>query len=440
MSGNWTKPVTRRSGTAALPGPRGPGAPGARRLYTRGGLFYGARMRQSPVGRLGGQRDFLVLAVAQFSMAFAMNFMFVFFPFYVHAISPLDEGATLRWTGLILGAGSAMAVFGSTIWGSLTDRFSPKTLFVCGLLAHAGLVAVMGFVTSLSLLLAVQIVRGFLGGISTIGLIIVSAISRDDELPQRMGAYQTALTLGQIFSPPLGAMAAAMFGFRGAFLASSLMLFGVFLFAWFALCPVEPQPRRTAAHPMRRRRLWLVWLVSFAGTIQIVFLPSILPTILQGFGVAESARVTAAGLMVFAYGATAAAGSYGFGRLAVRIPAPQLLLLLAGGASCLQVLLLLGAGPVSFTLIRMAQTACAAGIFPLVLVQIVSEGGKDSIGFVNAARFAGNAVAPVIATFILAHAGLPTLFFALAAALGAAALGNLGLSGRQAAAGRNRAD
>jgi predicted MFS family arabinose efflux permease len=395
-------------------------------------------MRQSPVGRLGGQRDFLVLAIAQFSLAFAMNFMFVFLPFYVHAISPLDEGATLRWTGIILGAASAMAVFGSTFWGNLTDRFSPKTLFVGGLLAHAVLVAVMSIVTSLPLLLAIQLVRGFVGGISTIGLIIVSAISRDDELPQRMGTYQSALTLGQIFSPPLGAAAATMFGFRGAFLASSLMMFGVFLFAWFGLCPVGPQQRRTAAHPMRRRRLWLIWLVSFAGTIQIVFLPSILPTILQGFGIVESARVTTAGLMVFAYGVSAAAGSYGFSRLAVRIPAPQLMLLVAGGASCLQVLLLLGAGPVSFTLIRMAQTACAAGIFPLVLVQIVSEGGKDSIGFVNAARFAGNAVSPVIATFTLAHANLATLYVALAAALGLAALGSLGLGGRQASGGRDR--
>jgi predicted MFS family arabinose efflux permease len=268
------------------------------------------------------------------------------------------------------------------------------------------------------------------GGISTIGLIIVAAISREDELPRRMGTYQSALTLGQIFSPPLGAMAATAFGYQGAFFVAGLMFFGVFLYAWFGLCPVGPQPRRAAAPALRRTRLWLIWLVSFASTMQIVFLPSVLPTVLQGFGIAESARVTTAGLMVFAYGASAAAGSYGFGRLAARVPAPRLMLLTAGGASCLQVLLLFGSGPISFTLIRMAQTACAAGIFPLVLVQAVSEGGTESIGFVNASRFAGNAVSPVIATFMLAHAGQPALFLALAAALGAAALGCFGAGGR----------
>lgn len=397
-------------------------------------------MHRPPAERPRGQRDFLVLVTAQFSIAFSTNFMFVFLPFYVHAISPLDEAATLRWTGLILGAGSAMAVFGSTFWARLTDRISPKSLFVGGLLSHAVLVAVMGFVTRLGLLLTIQILRGFLGGISTIGLILAAAMSRDDELPRRMGTYQSALTLGQILSPPLGAVAATAFGFQGAFLASSVMLFAVFFFAWFGLAPVGPQPRRLSAERMRRAGLWFIWLVSFASTMQIVFLPSILPTVLQGFGVAESARVTTAGLIVFAYGASAAAGSYGTGRLAARIRVPHLMLLVAGGASCLQVLLLLCADSLSFTLIRMAQTACAAGIFPLVLVQAVSEWGKESIGFVNAARFAGNAVGPVMATFILAHANLPTLFFTLAAALGMAALGNLGLSGGPAAGGRGRAE
>jgi hypothetical protein len=59
-------------------------------------------------------RDIAVLVAAQFSLAFAINFMTVFLPFYVQAISPLDEAATLRWTGLIVGVSSAVATFGST--------------------------------------------------------------------------------------------------------------------------------------------------------------------------------------------------------------------------------------------------------------------------------------------------------------------------------------
>jgi hypothetical protein len=49
-------------------------------------------------------RDIAVLVTAPFNLAFAINFMYVFLSFYVQVISPLDEAATLRWTGLAAAA------------------------------------------------------------------------------------------------------------------------------------------------------------------------------------------------------------------------------------------------------------------------------------------------------------------------------------------------
>ena len=380
-------------------------------------------MRAATVDDRRKNRDVLVLTTAQFFMAFALNFMFVFLPFYVHDISTLDEAATLRWTGLIVGAASAMATFASTFWGNLTDRYSPKALFERGVLSHAILVGLMGFVTDLRLLLAIRILQGFLGGISTIGLIIISAISDQEQLARRMGAYQSALTLGQIFSPPMGALAAAAFGFRGAFIASSLILLANFTFCLVGLSPLPPRPRQPA-EPIPRRQLWLAWAIAFAGTIQIVFLPSVLPTILQSFNLPEGQQLVAAGTIVFAYGASAAVGSYGFSRLATRVRPERLILHAALGASCLQVLLILGVAPVSFTLIRMGQTCLAAGIFPLVLTRVAARSHGATIGFINTSRFAGNAAGPIIATFILANSSLLILYVSLGAGLAAVATGH----------------
>jgi DHA1 family multidrug resistance protein-like MFS transporter len=366
-------------------------------------------------------RDVAVLVTAQFSLAFAINFMTVFLPFYVQAISPLDEAGTLRWTGLIVGATSATAIFGSTFWARLTDRFSPKALFERGILSHVILVGLMGFATDLRVLLGIRIVQGFLGGISTIGLMIISVISTEEQMARRMGMYQSALTMGQIFAPPLGAMAAAAVGFRGAFLASSLMILAVFVFSLVGLGHVAPLPRKSAADEIPRRQLWLAWGVALAGTVHIVFLPSVLPTILRDFKVPEGEQLVMAGLVVFAYGASAAAGSYGFSRLTERIPIQRLVLACALGASVFQVLQILGTGPVTFTLIRMLQTALASGIFPLILVQLVSRSHGGRIGFINTARFAGNAAGPVIATFVLANSNLLTLYLVLGAGLAAAA-------------------
>ena len=370
------------------------------------------------------RRDFVVVSTTQFFLAFALNFMLVFLPFYVHRISALEEAATLRWLGLIVGAAPAMATFGSTFWGRLTDRYSPKGLFERGMLSHAILVTLMAFTTDLRLLFAIRVVQGFLGGISTIGLIIVAAISTEDELARRMGIYQSALTLGQIFAPPLGAMAAAAFGFRGAFLTSGLMLFVVCLFCQLTLSRIPLRPNASATAQIPRRQIWLAWLVSLLGTMHIIFLPSVLPTILRGFEVAASQELVTAGTIVFAYGIAAAAGSYGFSRLAGKIPAARLVLATALGASICQLLLYFGTDTLTFTLIRMAQTGCAAGIFPLILAQIATRSEGKTIGFINTSRFAGNALGPVTATFILAHSDLLTLYLVLGVGLALASIGH----------------
>ena len=78
----------------------------------------------------------------------------------------------------------------------------------------------------------------------------------------------------------------------------------------------------------------------------------------------------------------------------------------------------------AFTLIRMAQTGCAAGIFPLILAQIATKSQGKTIGLINTARFAGNALGPIMATFILSQSNLPTLYLVLGAGLALAAAGN----------------
>lgn len=142
--------------------------------------------------------------------------------------------------------------------------------------------------------------------------------------------------------------------------------------------------------------------------MQIVFLPSILPASLRIFHIPDSQRLVTAGTIVFAYGASAAAGSYSLSRLARPFPPERLVLASALGASVFQVLLFAGAGPIPFTPIRMAQIAAR------------SQGA--TIEIIHTARFAGNAAGPVIATFVLAHSDLLSLYMVLGAGLVAAAL------------------
>ena len=147
-------------------------------------------------------------------MAFSFNFVLIFLPFFIYSISPYSSRETLIWLGFIMGAPSFAAAFASTYWGSLASRLSPKHLFMGGLLSHAVIILLMGFVSSLPVLLVIRIVQGLLGGISTVGLIMVTSSSSKEWVSRDIGLFQNSMTLGQLTGPPIGALSATMLGYR----------------------------------------------------------------------------------------------------------------------------------------------------------------------------------------------------------------------------------
>lgn len=360
---------------------------------------------------------------AQFGLAFSMNSVFVFMPFYIRTISPFDAAATLRWTGLIMGGASLVATFVSPFWGYMTARQSPKQLFERSLLSHAIALALMAATTNLYLLFALRLVQGFLGGLSTIGIIIVSATSPRHHLPRNMAYYQASMTTGQLVGPPIGAFAAAAFGYRAAFLITSALVIGTFLFSHRSLSSIPPQPTERTRTTVSLGQVAAFFSVALAATIQITFLPSILPEVLRGLGVPEGYRTVAAGLIVSAYALASIAGATGLSRLAPRVGATRLLLLCGAASAALQVFLLLGHTIWTFTAIRMAQTAAVSALPPLVMARVAERGHGGTLGLVNSSRFAGNTLGPILGTFILAQGSLGALYGTIAAITAAALIG-----------------
>ncbi len=374
-------------------------------------------------------RDVQVAVAAQFGLAFSINFMFVFLPFYVHDISPLDEAATLRWTGLIMGGAAMMATFVSPLWGYMTARVSPKRLFERAILSHGIALALMAFTTNLYLLFGLRLLQGFLGGLSTIGIIIVSVASSQEDMPRNMGLYQASMTMGQLLGPPIGAFTASAFGYRAAFLTTAALVGAIFVFAMRSLSPIPPQHVERARTTLPIGQIAAFWGLSLAATVQITFLPGILPHLLRGFGLPEGTRPVAAGLIVSAYALASIGGSTGLSRLASRVGATRLLFLCGLAATALQMVLLFGENVWTFTLIRMAQTAAVSALPPLVMARVAERGTGGTLGVVNSSRFAGNFLGPILGTFILAHGSLAGLYLTLAA-LTAAALLSYRLSAR----------
>jgi DHA1 family multidrug resistance protein-like MFS transporter len=354
------------------------------------------------------------IALSQFGLAFSFNVVMSFMPFYIIKVSPYSSHETMVWIGMIMGLNSFVSAAAAPLWGGLTAKLPPKRLFQSTFLSNAIIFLVMGFVDNLPLLLALRLIQGALGGASTIGLFMISQLSPRDRLAGNLSLYQNSMTAGSLLGPPIGAYLAAHLGYRAPFLASFVMI-GIFLL----LCQIyvaEIQMKETDLGrkvPLSRGVLW-GWALSFIATIHLTFLPSILPHILGNFGLEGQDALKSAGLIMMAYTATAILGSYTISRLAPRRKLAGVIAAACLMAAFFQALLYFAQGTISFTVIRMLQTGVSAAVIPMVMANLSSGLGGTGIGLLNAARFAGMGVGPLMATSVLAGSNLLTLYLLIA--------------------------
>jgi DHA1 family multidrug resistance protein-like MFS transporter len=363
--------------------------------------------------RISGDTGFISLA--QFGVTFSINFVLVFLPFYIGVISPYDATTTLIWTGLILGSPGIFLVVASPLWGGLTHRIKPKTLFMSGMLLHATAFVLMAFTKNLQMLCFLRILQGLCGGVSTIGFIIVSSSSPVERRVKEMGSFQSSMILGQFLGPLAGSLAASLLGYRGAFFSASALLFVVSIFCYFFVTemPRLPQIKNNLQGLLSGKCVLMGLALCFISQVQIMFLPGILPEVLGSYGVHGTPGLRWAGVLIMLYTASALLGTRVWCALSGRIGAHRMILWLLAGSVPLQAMLALPVGIIWFSVIRIAQASLIAAIVPLTMATFTEEPRGSILGLMNSAKFAGNAFAPIMATSTLAYANLSVLCLAL---------------------------
>ncbi|RPJ72641.1 MAG: MFS transporter [Desulfobacteraceae bacterium] len=355
------------------------------------------------------------IAVSQFGIAFSFNCIMSFMPFYILKVSAYGVKETMLWIGMIMGSTPLVAALAATFWGSLTARVRPKLLFEAGILCNGIIFFAMGFVENLPLLLALRLIQGALGAISTIGLVLIAASAPKHTLPHYLGLFQNSMTAGQLIGPPLGAYAVTLFGYHSPFIVAVIVVFFSLVYCHRYVRDIPVQPKRAEkSKPLTGAILW-GWGLTIIGTIHLMFLPSILPHILEGFQLSEQAAITSAGTIMMVYMAAAFAGNYLLVGLASRMGIARIITVASLAAALLQGLLYFSGGVYSFTVIRVLQAGVIAAVIPLVISTFAGEGrGGTTLGFLNSGRFVGNALGPLMATTILAQFGLLTLYLTIA--------------------------
>jgi DHA1 family multidrug resistance protein-like MFS transporter len=373
------------------------------------------------------------IAASQFGIAFSFNCIMSFMPFFILEVSPYEMKETMLWIGMIMGATSLVAALAAPFWGNLTARVRPKLLFEAGIFCNGVIFFIMAFVQSLPLLLTLRLIQGALGAVSTIGLVLIAGSAPRDKLPGYMSLFQNSMTAGQLIGPPLGAYAVTLFGYRSPFMIALVVVFSSLIFCHKHVRDVPAPPKGSRqGKPVAGGILW-AWGLIIVGTVHLMFLPSILPHILEDFQLSDEAAISAAGTIMMVYTAAAILGNYLLVSFSSRLGLTRLIAIACLAAAALQWLLYFSSGVYSFTLIRVLQAGMIAGVFPLVISTFVGEAGGATLGFLNSARFVGNALGPIMATTLLAYFGLLTLYLTIAG-LTLAMLGAFLASRRRSAA------
>jgi DHA1 family multidrug resistance protein-like MFS transporter len=351
---------------------------------------------------------------------FAWSFVYVSLPFHIRAMSPFDARATLTWTGWILGISNLATVVVAPVWGRFAERADTKALYAVTQVLQGLAFFGMALARTLPELFVSRLVLGVIGASSTFAFMRAGRSADAAEVRRQVAAVQSAMTVGQVLGPLVGAIAAARLGFRPSFVVGGLILWGCGALALWGL-PSSTDARATdaGARLARVRDVVAVALIVLGGSTQVFFLTSILPQVLPELGVAPERTLELGGVLIFVSGAAAAIGALATTRLAELFAERRLLVTLLCAASALQAALAVAHSVWLYGVIRFLQVLCLAPVFPLVVARIAQSAGGGAIGVINAARIGAAFVGPVIATTILAWT-TPLLLYLVLAAIGVA--------------------
>ena len=350
------------------------------------------------------------VAISQFGASFSYNFIMVFMPFYILKISHLGPKETMVWTGLIIGAPAVMSALTAPLWGRLTSRVRPKLLFELGILWNGILFLIFGFVQNLYLLFLLRVLLGIMGAVSTVGLILISALTPEERLHKDISLYQITMTIGQLIAPPIGAFMITLVGYRSSFVIGSFIFFIFFILCYRYVKDIPCQKTVRDSTQRLKKGIFWGWVLGLIATVHITYLPSILPHVLENFQLKEERALSYAGIIMTAYTITAILGNFMINNFIPRTKLRRVILYIGLSAAFLQAVMYFSNGVVSFTLIRMLQTGAVAAVFPMILSVYATGVGGGTLGFLNSARFAGNAIGPLMATSVVAHSSLLTLY------------------------------
>jgi DHA1 family multidrug resistance protein-like MFS transporter len=366
------------------------------------------------------QRSLAFIALSAGLGSFAMNGWFPFLPLYMRGLGVENEARALFWVALAMASQGVARLIGGPLWGVLSDRYGRKQMYVrslFGATATTVIVVAAGAPWVVALGMACQ---GFFSGFIPAAIALTSVTVPPSRLTSSMGTVQGAQYAGNTLGPAVGAGLAALFGLRGAILASAILPAAGALIVLAAVPRDRTTPRTAAALRGRAagpghlrlsavlfgRQFMLGVFLFFVIWVMSQLVRTAAPVALARLA-GEGAATGATGLAFTLGGLASVIGALGLTRLVGRAGRLRLTLTLTiVAAAVAQVFLGLAWSvlvfTLAFTVVSLTQAAMMPATNAIIATSVPPERRGTAFGVATSAQAASFIVGPMGAAFFAA--------------------------------------
>jgi DHA1 family multidrug resistance protein-like MFS transporter len=384
--------------------------------------------KQAAFVQFNWRRNLYVIWIAEFVSIVGFSSAMPFLPYYVQELGVTAPGQVELWSGLLHSMHALTMGIMAPVWGSLADRLGHKLMVERAMFGGALLLGAMAFVGNVQQLLFLRTIQGAVTGTVVACMTLVAAGTPERQRASALGSLQMGVYLGASFGPALGGFVADVWGYRGSFLITGVLLAigGVLVATNVREAHVELREgdRHSFAEGIRvvLRSPGVLSIFGVRLLIRSAYraVTPILPLFVQVLVPGEARLSLLMGVVTSASMATSAVGSMIVGRIGGRLGLRSVLTVSVAACAVCYALQAVVGNVYQLTLLRALAGFAMGGILTSVsaaLSRAAPEGYQGTVfGLGSTVVSAANAIGPMLGSAVAASWGLRMPF--LAAGLG----------------------
>lgn len=274
------------------------------------------------------KRSLIIMSIAQVLVAIGFSMIFPFLPNYVGALGSTTGTSLVFLAGAVFSVQGFTMMVASPIWGAVADRVGRKPMVQRSMFGGAVVVLLMAFARSAEDLVILRGIQGLITGTVAASSALIASIAPRERAGFALGTLQTALTSGVALGPIIGGVLADFYGYRAAFVVTSVLLLAGGLLVQFGIREEFNPPERTRRlagmvgdwkHILRTPGVGVTFTARFTAWLGRGVLVPILPLFMPILLLDDTLVSTYTGLVIGVAAASATVSAIYLGNLGDRI-------------------------------------------------------------------------------------------------------------------------